>query len=81
MTLNAPQADAGWIGEAGPGPSYLDPGSGGSENDFSNRNSHLHDVELAALATHMEKHGETRAPPRLTATQAQLGRWCRWPRQ
>src|SRR5262245_59050317 len=28
-----PQADAGWIGEAGPGPSYLDPGSGGPEND------------------------------------------------
>jgi hypothetical protein len=26
-----PQADAGWIGEAGPGPSYLDPGSGGPE--------------------------------------------------
>jgi hypothetical protein len=25
----AMQADAGWIGEAGPGPSYLDPGSGG----------------------------------------------------
>ena len=24
-----PQADVGWIGEAGPGPSYLDPGSGG----------------------------------------------------
>jgi hypothetical protein len=23
-----PQADAGWIGEAGPGPSYLDPGCG-----------------------------------------------------
>jgi multimeric flavodoxin WrbA len=34
-----PQADAGWIGEAGPGPSYLDPGSGGPENDFTNRNS------------------------------------------
>ncbi|WP_205857493.1 flavodoxin family protein, partial [Phytoactinopolyspora endophytica] len=28
-----PQADAGWIGAAGPGPSYLDPGSGGPEND------------------------------------------------
>jgi multimeric flavodoxin WrbA len=27
-----PQADAGWIGEAGPGPSYLDPGSGGPDN-------------------------------------------------
>ncbi len=31
--LIPPQADAGWIGEAGPGPSYLDPGSGGPEND------------------------------------------------
>jgi multimeric flavodoxin WrbA len=36
-----PQADAGWIGEAGPGPSYLDPGSGGPENDFTNRNTIL----------------------------------------
>ena len=28
-----PQADASWLGEVGPGPSYLDPGSGGPEND------------------------------------------------
>ena len=28
-----------WLGEAGPGPSYLDPGSGGPENDFTNRNT------------------------------------------
>jgi len=34
-----PQADAGWIGEAGPGPSYLDEDSGGPENDFTNRNT------------------------------------------
>ena len=34
-----PQADAGWVGEAGPGPSYRDPGSGGPENDFTNRNT------------------------------------------
>jgi multimeric flavodoxin WrbA len=34
-----PQADAGWIGEAGPGPSYLDKDSGGPENDFVNRNT------------------------------------------
>ncbi|MEM6646139.1 MAG: flavodoxin family protein [Bacteroidota bacterium] len=34
-----PQADAGWMGEAGPGPSYRDPGSGGPENDFTNRNT------------------------------------------
>ena len=33
------QADAGWIGAAGPGPSYLDPGSGGPDNDFTNRNT------------------------------------------
>ncbi len=34
-----PQADAGWIGEAGPGPSYLDKNSGGPQNDFTNRNT------------------------------------------
>ncbi len=33
-----PQADAYWVGEAGPGPSYLDKDSGGPENDFTNRN-------------------------------------------
>jgi multimeric flavodoxin WrbA len=34
-----PQADAAWLGGVGPGPSYLDPGSGGPENDFTNRNT------------------------------------------
>lgn len=34
-----PQADAGWVGEAGPGPSYADEESGGPENNFTNRNS------------------------------------------
>ena len=34
-----PQADAGWMGEAGPGPSYRDEGSGGPQNDFTNRNT------------------------------------------
>lgn len=34
-----PQADAAWVGEAGPGPSYLDEGSGGPENDFTQRNA------------------------------------------
>lgn len=33
-----PQADAYWVGEAGPGPSYMEKGSGGPENDFTNRN-------------------------------------------
>jgi len=38
-----PQADAGWIGEVGPGPSYgdLEPKGGryGFDNDFTNRNT------------------------------------------
>ncbi len=45
-----PQADAGWIGEAGPGPSYLDPGSGGPENDFTNRNTTFMTWNLLHLA-------------------------------
>lgn len=33
-----PNADAGWIGAIGPGPSYLDEGSGGPDSEFTNRN-------------------------------------------
>lgn len=36
--LVPPQADAGWVGEAGPGPSYCDADSGGPENEFTQRN-------------------------------------------
>ncbi|GAA1229712.1 flavodoxin family protein [Oryzihumus leptocrescens] len=45
-----PQADAGWIGEVGPGPSYLDPGSGGPQNDFTNRNTTFMTWNLMHLA-------------------------------
>lgn len=34
-----PQADAYWNGEAGPGDSYSDPGSGGPENAWTTRNT------------------------------------------
>lgn len=34
-----PQADAAWLGPVGPGPSYLDEGSGGPQSDFTNRNA------------------------------------------
>ncbi len=37
--LVPPNADAAWLGEVGPGPSYLDEGSGGPENDFTRRNT------------------------------------------
>ncbi|HEX4820665.1 MAG TPA: flavodoxin family protein, partial [Acidimicrobiales bacterium] len=52
-----PQADAGWIGEAGPGPSYLDPGSGGPENDFTNRNTTFMTWNLLHLARILKDAG------------------------
>ncbi|MFE5093944.1 flavodoxin family protein [Streptomyces sp. NPDC056638] len=62
-----PQADAGWIGEAGPGPSYLDPGSGGPDNDFTNRNTSFMAWNLMHLATMLRRangipaHGNQRS--------------------
>ncbi|MGI8810571.1 MAG: flavodoxin family protein [Acidimicrobiales bacterium] len=52
-----PQADAGWIGEAGPGPSYLEPGSGGPENDFTNRNTTFMTWNLLHMARMMKDAG------------------------
>jgi multimeric flavodoxin WrbA len=52
-----PQADAGWIGEAGPGPSYLDPGSGGPDNDFTNRNTTFMTWNLIHLARMLKDAG------------------------
>ncbi|HEY9408763.1 MAG TPA: flavodoxin family protein [Jiangellaceae bacterium] len=52
-----PQADAGWIGEAGPGPSYLDEGSGGPENDFTNRNATFMTWNLLHLARMLKDAG------------------------
>src|SRR5882757_5746281 len=45
-----PQADSAWLGEAGPGPSYLDTGSGGPDNDFTNRNTAFMTWNLMHLA-------------------------------
>jgi len=62
-----PQADAGWIGEAGPGPSYMDPGSGGPENDFTNRNTAfmtwnlLHMARMLKDAGGITAHGNQRS--------------------
>ena len=51
-----PQADAGWLGEIGPGPSYLDPGSGGPENDFTNRNTTFMSWNLLHMARMLKDH-------------------------
>ena len=52
-----PQADAGWVGEAGPGPSYLDEGSGGPRNDFTNRNTTFMTWNLLHLARMLKDAG------------------------
>jgi multimeric flavodoxin WrbA len=52
-----PQADAAWLGEAGPGPSYLDPGSGGPENEFTNRNTTFMTWNLMHLARMLKDAG------------------------
>ncbi len=62
-----PQADAGWVGAAGPGPSYLDEGSGGPDNDFTNRNltfmtwNLLHLARMLRDAGGVPAHGNQRS--------------------
>src|SRR5512132_2731287 len=62
-----PQADAGWIGEAGPGPSYLDPEANALDNDFTNRNTTfmtwnlLHMARLLKDAGGIPAHGNQRS--------------------
>ena len=66
-----PQADAGWIGEAGPGPSYgdtLDDGTVvGVDNDFTNRNTTfatwnlLHIARMLKDAGGLPAHGNQRS--------------------
>ncbi len=45
-----PQADAYWLGEAGPGPSYLSDESPGPDSDFANRNTTFMTWNLMHLA-------------------------------
>ncbi|WP_411816443.1 flavodoxin family protein [Hyphococcus sp. DH-69] len=55
-----PQADCGWIGEAGPGPSYgdeSDDGPVGIDNDFTQRNTTIMTWNLMHLAKMMKDAG------------------------
>lgn len=56
-----PQADAGWIGEAGPGPSYGDKLEDGTivgvDNDFTNRNTTFMTWNLMHLAKLLKDNG------------------------
>lgn len=52
-----PQADCGWIGEAGPGPSYNDKDSNAKNNDFTNRNTTFMTYNLLHLAKMLKEQG------------------------
>ncbi|WP_430908097.1 flavodoxin family protein [Maribacter sp. 2-571] len=52
-----PQADCGWIGEAGPGPSYLDKESGAKRNAFTNRNTTFMTYNLLHMAKMLKAIG------------------------
>lgn len=55
-----PQADAGWIGEAGPGPSYGDEGEDGPvgfDNEFTQRNTTFMTWNLMHLALMLDQAG------------------------
>lgn len=51
-----PQSDAGWIGEIGPGPSYLDEDSSGPENEFTNRNTTFMTWNLMHMAKMLKEN-------------------------
>ncbi|RDV36488.1 flavodoxin family protein [Bradymonadaceae bacterium TMQ3] len=55
--LVGPQADAGWVGEAGPGLSYGDEGSGGPQNAFTQRNTTFMTWNLLHLARMLKEAG------------------------
>jgi len=52
-----PQSDAYWIGEAGPGPSYTDPVSGGTQNAWTTRNTVFMTWNLLHLARSLKDAG------------------------
>lgn len=51
-----PQADSGWVGEIGPGPSYGDDGVG-LDHDFTNRNTTIMTWNLMHLAQMLHRDG------------------------
>ena len=53
----SPQADCGWIGEVGPGPSYLDEESGAKNNDFTNKNATFMTYNLMHAARMLKEYG------------------------
>lgn len=55
--LIPPQALSYWVGDAGPGPSYLDPDSASRDNDFTNRSLTFMVWNLMHMAAMMKAQG------------------------
>jgi multimeric flavodoxin WrbA len=70
-----PQADAGWIGEAGPGPSYGDDGVVGLDNDFTNRNTTFMSFNLMHAALMLNERGGF---PAYGNQRSEWDAGCRW---
>lgn len=70
-----PAADAGWIGPIGPGPSYLDEGSGGPESDFTNRNVTFMTYNLLHVAKLLKDNGGIPAQGNLPDAWKKGERW------
>jgi multimeric flavodoxin WrbA len=69
-----PQADAGWIGEAGPGPSYGDDGIW-LDNDFTNRNTTFMTYNLLHTARMLK---DRRGMPAHGNQRSEWDAGCRW---
>jgi multimeric flavodoxin WrbA len=67
--LIPPQADAYWVGDAGPGPSYRDEESGAEANDFTQRSATFMTWNLMHLARLLKQAGG------IPAHGNQLSRW------
>lgn len=71
-----PQADAGWIGPIGPGPSYADEGSGGPSSDFTNRNVTFMTYNLLHTAKMLKDNGGVPAEGNLPQKWNDGERWA-----
>ncbi len=70
-----PQADCGWLGKIGPGPSYLDEGSGAAQHDFTNRNTTFMTYNLLNMATLLKDAGGFPAHGNLPKAWEEGERW------
>ncbi|MGB3908948.1 MAG: flavodoxin family protein [Pseudolysinimonas sp.] len=70
-----PAAETGWIGEIGPGPSYLDDDSGGPQSDYTNRTATAMTWNLLHLARLLKDAGGIPAVGNVAARWEAGERW------